>query len=37
MMGLRGKATKKDIQQLRKVLHEQWQEVDSKLKQIENQ
>lgn len=36
-MGLKGNSSKKDIQQVRKLLKQEWVEVDNTLEKLENQ
>jgi len=37
LMGLKGNSSKKDIQQVRKLLKQEWVEVDNTLEKLENQ
>jgi len=37
LLGLKGNSTKKEIQQVRKVLKQEWMEIDSKLEKLENE
>ena len=37
MMGMRGHSKKKDVQELRKILREEWQSTDAQLSKLEKE